>query len=103
MFDEEDESEPNCTAFTQVDTTYMTSYVTFTPNARYFWDSGMMEPLIECVTHEIMHIHLEQLHNFAKQAATPHTLPFLTDILEQANQRLTRIVIDLLPPKFFSR
>jgi hypothetical protein len=100
-FDEEDEN-PNCTAFTCIDVRYLSAYIYFTPNARSLWDEGDLEKLIECVTHELTHILLEPLHKFAQQAATPQTEPHLTDLLEQTNQRLARIVIELLPPKFFS-
>lgn len=103
-FDVEDlDGLEDTTAWINPDTRYLTSYLYFTPNARAMWDDGRTVQLVECVVHEVTHILLEPLHKFAKQAASPQTEPYLTDLLEQANQRLTRIVIEHLPPKFFSR
>lgn len=102
QFDDKDEN-PDCAAFTHINVRYMTSYTTFTPYARKMWDEDRMTTLTECITHEITHILLDPLHTFAKQAASPQTESQLTDILEQTNQRLARIVIEQLPPKFFSR
>lgn len=99
-FDQMDEN-PDCVAFTNIDDRYLTAYIAFTPKATLLWQEKDFEVLNECVVHEVTHICLEPLHKFAKQAATPQTEPHLTDILEQANQRLTRIVIGLLPSKFF--
>lgn len=99
-FDSEDE-DPDCTAFTSVDSRYLTSYIHFTPHAEEMWNEGRMTSLIECVTHEVVHILLNPLHEFAKQSASPQTEPHLTDIHEQTTQRLTRIVIEHLPKKFF--
>lgn len=101
-FDVEDEN-PDCTAFASIDCRYLTAYLCFTDNARAIWDDGEMKILTECVTHELTHILLEPLHQFAQQATTTQTKSHLTDLLEQTNQRLARIVIEHLPPKFFSR
>jgi hypothetical protein len=91
-----------CAAWTYVDSRYLTSYIHFTPYAKEMWDEGRMVTLTECIVHEVCHILLNPLHEFAKQAASPQTESQLTDILEQTTQRLTRIVIEHLPPKFFS-
>lgn len=103
-FDVEDpDGYEDTTAWMNADTRYLTAYIYFTPCARAMWKEGRMVQLKECVVHEITHILLEPIHKFAKQAASPQTESQLTDILEQANQRLARIVIEHLPPKFFSR
>ncbi len=103
-FDIEDEAGfEDTTAWMNADTRYLSAYIYFTPNARGLWDEGRMIQLKECVVHEVTHILLEPMHKFAKQAASPQTESQLTDILEQTNQRLARIVIEHLPPKFFSR
>jgi hypothetical protein len=103
-FDEPDPDDGDgCTAWTYVDSRYLTSYIHFTPYAKEMWEEGRIGTLAECVVHEVSHILLNPLHEFAKQAASPQTEPILTDILEQTTQRLTRIVIEHLPPKFFSR
>lgn len=101
-FDIEDEN-PDCTAFACINGRYRTAYISFTPNAREMWDDNRMQSLTECITHEVTHLLLDPLHKFAKQAASSQTESYLTDILEQTNQRLARIVIEQLPPKFFSR
>jgi len=101
LFDQTDEN-PGCVGFANIDTRYLTAHISFTDKARELWNLGDLNLLSECITHEVTHILLEPLHHFARQAASPQTESQLTDILEQANQRLARIVIDHLPPKFFS-
>jgi len=104
VFDDPDpEGVEDTTAWTNVDARYLTSYIHFTPEAKRLWDEGRMNTLSECVVHEVVHILLNPLHEFGKQGASELTRPFLTDVLEQATQRITRIVIEHLPPKFFSR
>lgn len=103
-FDEDDmDGCEDTTAWMNADVRYLSAYIHFTPNARWMWNEGRMVQLVECVVHEVTHILLEPMHEFAKQAASPQTKPHLTDLLEQTNQRLARIVIEHLPPKFFSR
>lgn len=99
-FDVEDEVD-GCTAFTSIDARYLTSYINFTPYAEELWNDGRMISLTECVVHEVCHILLNPIHEFAKQAASPQTESQLTDILEQTTQKLARIVIEHLPKKFF--
>jgi hypothetical protein len=102
-FDDPDpEDRDGCSAWTYVDSRYLTSYIHFTPYSKEMWDEGRLTSLSECVIHEVCHILLNPLHEFAKQAASPQTESQLTDILEQTTQRLTRIVIEHLPAKFFS-
>lgn len=100
-YDESDDN-PDCIAFANIDTRYLTAYVGFTDKARGLWDEGELRILAECTTHELTHILLEPLHKFARRAASPQTESQLTDLLEQANQRIARVVIAQLPPKFFS-
>lgn len=95
-FDVEGEDE-NCVGFTGVDARYMISHIYFTPYARELFEEGKFGTLAECVVHEVCHILLNPLHTFAKQAASPQTESQLTDILEQATQRLARIVKAHLP------
>jgi hypothetical protein len=103
-FDVEDaDGFEDTTAWMNADTRYLSAYIYFTPNARAMWDEDRMIQLKECVVHEVTHILLEPMHKFAKQSASPQTESHLTDLLEQANQRIARIVIEHLPSKFFSR
>jgi hypothetical protein len=99
-FDEKDDVE-GCTAFANIDVRYLRAHICFTPLAREMWNDGHADRLTRTITHELNHILLQPMYDFALQAATPQTKEHLTDILEQTNQRLTRIVMDLLPPKFF--
>lgn len=98
-----DDETSSTLGYTCVDARYLSSTIHFTPYSKEMWDEGRMETLSECVVHEIVHILLNPLHEFGKQAASDLTKPYLTDVLEQATQRITRIVIEHLPPKFFSR
>jgi hypothetical protein len=99
-FDVEDEME-GCVGFANIDSRYLTAYIHFTPFARELWKDNRMVVLQEAIVHEVCHLLLNPLHGFAKQAASPQTESQLTDILEQTTQRLTRIVIENLPKKFF--
>lgn len=103
LFNQEDPDDiEGTTAWTNIDHRYLSSYIHFTDNAKNMWTEGRMIPLRECVVHEMVHILLNPLHDFAKQAASPLTTDHLTDILEQTTQKVTRIVIEQLPTKFFS-
>lgn len=99
-FDGEAENlSDGCVAFTRINARYLDSHIVFTPLARQLYEDGEMSILRDCVIHEVCHILLNPLHEFAKQAASPQTEPQLTDILEQATQRFARIVAASLPKK----
>lgn len=99
-FDDADDEE-NATAWTCVDSRYLVSHIHFTPVAEAMWKDGEYGILRECLVHEVMHIFLNPLHEFAKKSASPVTENQLTDTLEQTTQRLTRVVMAHLPKNFF--
>jgi hypothetical protein len=97
-FDVEDADHTDgCVAFTHTDSRYLYVYVCFTPYAREIFEKGDMGLMVETVTHEMVHILLDPLAKFARQAVSPQTEPQLTDILEQTTQRIARIVAAKLP------
>jgi hypothetical protein len=97
-FDAKDpDGTDGCIAFTHTDSRYLYAYICLTPFARELFDKGDMGLMVETVTHEMIHILLDALAKFARQAVSSQTESQLTDIVEQATQRIARIVAARIP------
>jgi len=90
-------------AHVEVMSDYYKASIHFTPYAEEIWKEGRVEVLGECIVHELVHILVDPVYQIAKKSSSEVTFPYLTSMNEQTTQRITRIVMQLLPPKFFSR
>jgi hypothetical protein len=83
------------------DSDYFKAIIYVYPYAEEIWDEGQLYILAECIVHELVHVVCDPVFKFALDAASKNTLPFLTTKNEQMTQKLTRIVMGLLPKKTF--
>lgn len=85
------------------DSDYFKARIFFTPYAKDMWNDGKFDQLSDCIVHELVHILTDPIYKVAKSASSEITFPFLTTKNEQTTQKITRIVMELLPKKIFSR
>lgn len=89
-------------AVTYADPRYLTAYIEFTPHAAHLWEEQDLVILHEAIVHEVVHVLLAPLQRHAEKSASPQTKEHLTDILEQTTQRITRVILALLPHDYFA-
>lgn len=90
-------------AYIRVVEDYFKAKIHITPYAEELWKDEQQEILAECFVHELVHILVDPVYQFALKSTSDLTLPFLTTKNEQTTQKITRIVMELLPKKIFSR
>jgi hypothetical protein len=82
---------------------YYKATIHLTPYAQELWNDENFEVLSECLVHELVHILVDPVYQFAKKQTSEITFPFLTTMNEQTTQRITRVLLQFLPKKIFSR
>lgn len=95
------DNDEDTIAWTGIDDRYLNCWIHFAPKARDYWNNGELDKLAHTVTHEIVHILLKPIQKFGYDAVSDQTRPHLVDAVEQATQRISRILLNNFPKKFF--
>jgi hypothetical protein len=102
-FDEDDpEGDPDTVAWVCSDYRYLTAHVYLTPGTRQEFKNGRYNYIGYIITHELVHLLLKPVQQFAIKTVSEITEPLLRDAIEQTTQRITRAMIKNLPKTFFS-
>lgn len=102
-FDEDDpEGDANTIAWVCSDYRYLDAHIYLTPATRQSFKEGRYDHVGYVITHEMVHLLLKPVQQFAVKTVSEITEPLLRDAIEQTVQRITRTITQTLPKKFFS-
>jgi len=100
VWEDEQDEEDETVAHIRVNSSYYSAVISMMPWAEELYNQDPPR-IVECLTHEMVHILLDPLYDFACDAASPATSPFLQNIHEQATQGIALILLRDLPKSVY--
>lgn len=85
----------------RVSPNYLQASVEISPEAKKDFEEGDMDRLTTALLHEMVHIFLAPLHDWASPHLSETTTPHFVGILEQQTQKLTMVLVKNLPKNIF--
>jgi len=64
-------------------------------------DDGKTKDITNILVHELSHVLIDPVYKMAIDSQTNHTMPFLEERREQAVQRITNIILKVLPEELY--